>query len=160
MGYDIALTRAPWRSRRPSARLGPQPWRPGYSYPRGHPPICPTCRPNKKWRSAAGIGAEIGSAGPAGRILVHGEPGWDIVDRGSAPAGRSHHRQAGKGSFYGRTWIWSCARHGITHIVLTGITTDVCVHTTMRDANDRGYECLILSARAPAPPTPATTRPR
>ena len=77
---------------------------------------------------------------------MHGEPGWEIVPEVAPVAGEVRHRQARQGRVLrDRTSTWCSARNGITHIILTGITTDVCVHTTMREANDRGYECLILS---------------
>ena len=77
---------------------------------------------------------------------MRGEPGWDIVPEVDADRGELDHRQAGQGRVLRhRTRPACCATAGITHIILTGITTDVCVHTTMREANDRGYECLLLS---------------
>ncbi len=110
----------------------------------GHAPTSAICRPNKRWRSAQ-IGAEIGSAGPSGRILVRGEPGWEIVPEVAPVAGEVIIDKPGKGAFYATNLDLVLRTNGITHIILTGITTDVCVHTTMREANDRGYECVILS---------------
>ena len=83
--------------------------------------------------------------GPAGEILTRAEPGWEIIPDVAPPAGESIIDKPGKGSFYGTDLDMLLQRRGIRHIVLCGITTDVCVDTTMRKANDRGYECLILS---------------
>jgi nicotinamidase-related amidase len=87
----------------------------------------------------------IGDLGPKGRILIRGEYGHDIVDELAPLPGEVVIDKPGKGSFYATDLHQLLEVAGITSLVVTGVTTEVCVHTTVREANDRGYECLVLS---------------
>lgn len=144
MGYDLALTRA---GIAPTQRLLAA-WRargaPVLHTREGHNADLSDCPPNKLWR-ARRIGAGIGDPGPCGRILVRGEPGWQIIPELAPVAGEMIVDKPTKGAFGATDIDLQLRSRGVHSLVFTGITTDVCVHTIMREANDLGYECLVLS---------------
>ncbi|MBV9674579.1 MAG: cysteine hydrolase [Verrucomicrobia bacterium] len=108
----------------------------------GHRPDLSDLSPAKKKRSRSQT--TIGDIGPMGRILVRGEPGHDIIPELHPFSGEPVIDKPGKGAFFGtdlQTILQNC---GIRKLIVTGVTTEVCVHTTVREANDRGYDCLVL----------------
>ena len=107
-----------------------------------HRPDLSDCPPAK--RSRGGAALRIGDPGPMGRILVAGEPGADIIPALAPQPGERVIDKPGKGAFYATDLHEMLQHRGVKQLVVTGVTTEVCVNTTVREANDRGYECLVL----------------
>jgi nicotinamidase-related amidase len=108
----------------------------------GHRPDLSDCPPSKKARGKLKVG--IGDRGPMGRVLVRGETGHDIIDELKPLPGEPVIDKPGKGAFFGTDLDLILRHRGVRSLILTGVTTEVCVQTTAREANDRGYECLLL----------------
>jgi nicotinamidase-related amidase len=109
----------------------------------GHRPDLSDCPPAKLNRGDPSL--RIGAPGPMGRILIRGEHGHDIIDELAPAPGEPVIDKPGKGAFYATELGDLLTAKGIRSLVVTGVTTEVCVHTTVREANDRGYECLVLA---------------
>ncbi|MEL6468226.1 MAG: cysteine hydrolase [Cyanobacteria bacterium J06623_4] len=108
----------------------------------GHRPDLSDCPPSKRLRGKGKL--TIGDTGPMGRILVLGEPGNDIIDELKPNPGEIVISKPGKGAFYQTNLEQALKKNNITHLIFTGVTTEVCVQSTMREANDRGHECLLV----------------
>lgn len=107
-----------------------------------HRPDLSDCPPAKRLRGTPHL--RIGDLGPMGRILIAGEPGNAIVPELAPQPGELVIEKPGKGAFYHTPLHTALTARGITHVILAGVTTEVCVQTTMREATDRGYECLLV----------------
>jgi nicotinamidase-related amidase len=107
-----------------------------------HRPDLADCPPAKLKRGRGAL--TIGDRGPMGRILINGEPGNDFVPSLQPRPGELVIAKPGKGAFHATPLQEELTKRGLTHLLFTGVTTEVCVQTTMREANDRGYECLLV----------------
>lgn len=107
-----------------------------------HLPDLSDCPPSKRARGGLAVG--IGDPGPLGRVLVVGEPGADFVEACRPRPGETVVRKPGKGAFFATGLEFQLRASGVTHLLVAGVTTEVCVQTSMREANDRGFECLLV----------------
>jgi nicotinamidase-related amidase len=108
----------------------------------GHRPDLSDCPPAKRTRGAPTL--RIGDMGSMGRVLIRGEPGHDIIPELTPSPGEMVIDKPGKGSFHATLLPDVLKQLGTSHLVLAGVTTEVCVQTTMREANDRGFDCLLV----------------
>lgn len=110
----------------------------------GHLPDLSDCPPAKMRRSEA-AGAAIGSVGPMGRLLIRGEHGHDFIDELQPLAGEVVIDKPGYGAFHQTDLAEVLTDHGIAQLIICGVTTEVCVHSTLREAIDRGYACVTVA---------------
>ena len=108
----------------------------------GHLPDLSDAPPAKIERGAPSL--RIGDPGPMGRILIRGEKGHGLIDALAPKGGEIVIDKPGKGAFYATAFGDVLKQHGIANLLVCGVTTEVCVHTTVREANDRGYRCIVL----------------
>ncbi len=108
-----------------------------------HRPDLSDCPPAKRLRGSPNL--RIGDEGPMGRILIAGEPGAEILDALKPAASEIVIDKPGKGAFYATNFGEILSNLGVQQLIFAGVTTEVCVQTTMREANDRGYDCLLAT---------------
>lgn len=142
-GYDISLTRAPIAPIQSVLSVARPKKFPIFYTREGHRADLSDLPKTKHWRSQQ-AGAEIGSEGPLGRLLVRGEPGWEIIPELTPLPEEPIIDKPGHGAFYGTDLDILLQQRHITNLVLCGVTTAVCVHSTLRQASDRGYDILLL----------------
>ena len=143
MGYDLSLTRKPIE---PIQKVLECMRAQGYHIfhtREGYRSDLSDCPVNRIWRTKQ-VGGEIGSPGPLGRLLIRGEKGWDIIPELYPLKDEIVFDKPGRCSFVHTDLQLILQNKGIKNLILTGVTTDVCVHSTMRIADDYGYECLLL----------------
>lgn len=144
-GYDISLTRAVIPTIRRLLHTCRRIGLPIYHTREGHRPDLSDLPARELFRSrnnTSGVG--IGDAGPLGRLLVRGEAGHDTIPELYPRPGEPVVDKPGKGAFTNTDFDLLLRVRGIKNLIICGVTTDVCVHTTMREANDRGYDCLLV----------------
>ncbi|MBW4661997.1 MAG: cysteine hydrolase [Drouetiella hepatica Uher 2000/2452] len=142
-GYDISLTRAPIASIQAVLEIARSRRFTIFFTREGHREDLLDLPATKRWRNQR-AGAEIGSQGSMGRLLVRGQPGWDIIPELTPLPGEAVIDKPGNGAFYATDLDHLLKHQGITNVVLCGVTTAVCVHSTLREASDRGYDTLLL----------------
>lgn len=142
-GCDLSLTRSPIEPIRRVLATARSHGFPIFFTREGHRPDLSDLTPTKRWRSSQS-GAEIGTSGPMGRLLVRGEPGWDIVPELKPLPEEQIIDKPGNGAFYATDLDVLLRLRGISNLILCGVTTAVCVHSTLREATDRGYDNLLL----------------
>jgi len=143
MGYDVEKTRRPIEPIRRVLHAARSVGMRIIHTREGHRPDLSDCPANKLEHSKK-MGAGIGDAGPLGRVLVRGERGHAIIDELQPLPDEVVLDKPGKGAFYQTDLDVILQNGGITHLLFTGVTTDVCVHTTLRNANDMGLRCLLI----------------
>jgi nicotinamidase-related amidase len=142
LGNDVTLLQAII----PTCKAVLEAWRQAGGYVvhtrEAHEPDLSDCPPAKRLRGNPTL--RIGDEGPMGRVLIQGEPGNQIVPELAPIRGELVIDKPGKGAFYATPLQQALQSKGITHLVFMGVTTEVCVQTSMREANDRGYDCLLV----------------
>jgi nicotinamidase-related amidase len=142
-GYDVSLTRAPIAPIQAVLAAARSRGFAIFFTREGHREDLLDLPATKRWRNQQ-AGAEIGSLGPMGRLLVRGQPGWDIIPELAPLPGEPVIDKPGNGAFYATDLDHLLKHQGIANVVLCGVTTAVCVHSTLREASDRGYDTLLL----------------